>query len=68
MISFHLNRDNPREAQVLETLLVLYKQCYSIRQIVSDALLDFDGINRGYPKMLGVDEIKRAFSEVNDLL
>jgi hypothetical protein len=46
----------------------LDEQGYSMRQIVTDALLVFDGINSGYPKMLGVDEIKRTLSEVNDLL
>jgi hypothetical protein len=57
MVNFRLNLDNPRETQVLETLLVLDEQGYSMRQIVTDTLLVFDGIISGYPKMLRVDEI-----------
>jgi hypothetical protein len=67
VISFRLNPDNLREDQALEILQTHQANGYSIRHIITEALLKFDEIN---PEQTDVklDELKTNLELVSLLL
>jgi hypothetical protein len=67
VISFRLNQDNPREAQALEVLRTLCSDGYSIRQIITDALLKLYA-SKSKPMTIVLDELNETLSQVNLLL
>ena len=49
VFSFRLNDDNPREAQAREEIKAWVKEGYSLRYIITEALLiDFDNKTRAF--------------------
>ena len=72
VISFRLDVDNPREAQALDTLQSLCEKGYSIRRIVTDALLNLDvsDILIGAPEQGElfeiIDQIKILLTQLDD--
>jgi hypothetical protein len=41
VIGFRLSEDNPREAQAMDVIGTWVSQCYSLRHILTDALIKF---------------------------
>ncbi|MGD2159365.1 MAG: hypothetical protein PVG14_05880 [Anaerolineales bacterium] len=68
VISFRLDKDNPRESRALGVLLARREQGYSVRHVITNALLIWDEIDQDRFGMLEMDELKRTLSEVSLLL
>lgn len=62
VFSFRLDPDNPREAQAKDVIDSWVSQGYSLRQILTDALIEFenrDGIDTNW---------KNIFDQLSDLI
>ncbi|MGB6679797.1 MAG: hypothetical protein WBF08_00555 [Candidatus Bathyarchaeia archaeon] len=67
VISFRLNRDNPRGAQALEVLRAWRAKGYSTRHIITEALLNLDESQPEAKKGM-IDELTETLSQVSQLL
>ena len=64
VISFRLNHDNLREAKTLLILQDWIAKGYSLRQIITDALLKLDK-NEHDPESIMIGDLTEALSKVN---
>jgi hypothetical protein len=67
VISFRLNRNNLREAQALEVLGAWSAEGYSIRYILTEALLKLSDFNPEHTAAM-LNEAKMTLSQVSQLL
>lgn len=67
VISFRLSKDNPREEQALETIRAWSSKGYSVRHILTEALLQLSESN---PKQTAatIDELKTTLGQISQLL
>jgi hypothetical protein len=68
VISFRLDKENPREAKAFEVLKAWQGRGYSIRQTIAEALLQLD---KGTPEPVRgeqLDEINEALSQLRQLV
>ena len=63
--SFRLSNDNPREAQAREVIEAWVEEGYSLRLLVTDALVNFR--KQSY-KTSVMDEILRQLDNIQDML
>jgi hypothetical protein len=68
VISFRLNKENPREAQAYEVLKIWQGQGYSIRQTITEALLRPDEPQTQPVPSETIDEINELLSQVRRML
>ncbi len=68
VISFRLNKDNPREAKALEVLKARSVEGYKIQHIITDALLKLDEHRKDPSTIVALDELNNTLSQVNQLL
>ena len=66
VISFRLDKENPREAKALLILQEWRKKGYSVRQTITDALVRLD--NNGHNSDSSIEELNEALSQVNHLI
>jgi hypothetical protein len=65
--SFRLNVDNPREAQAREVIEAWVEDGYSLRHIITEALLiSFDNKNGDEEVYALLEQIKRMISELEN--
>jgi hypothetical protein len=67
IISFRLSNDNPREAHALELLNSKHNQGYSIRFIITEALLMLENQGMGSEYQFLMIELRNILREVNNL-
>jgi hypothetical protein len=67
VISFRLNPDNPREAKAVQVLQTWAAQGFSIRQIITEALLKLDAPEIGFESAT-IEGLKDTLDHVNQLL
>jgi hypothetical protein len=67
VISFRLSKDNPREAQALDMLRAWSIEGYSVRQIITEALLKLTDINAEITADT-LSELKMTLEQVSQLL
>jgi hypothetical protein len=67
VISFRLNKDNLREAKALLILKEWRTKGYSLRQIITEALIKFDEAGKGLD-INAIENLKEALSQANHLL
>jgi hypothetical protein len=68
VISFRLDPNNPREAGTLQILARCQEQGYSVRQVLTEALLKYDQAGMEQVLQLQMDEILTRLNEVRDQL
>jgi len=69
VISFRLDKDNPREARALEVLRAWYAQGYSVRHILTEALLELEeSQQQDEVSAFALDEVNRALHQVIQML
>ena len=68
VISFRLNKDNPREARALNVIISRCAEGYSIRYIVTEALLGYNDLENGTTSMIGLDKLNDTLSQVYQVL
>lgn len=68
VISFRLDNRNPREAEALQVLACHQEQGYSIRQILTDALLKLKTAETEHEVNRHLAEILTSMSSINDNL
>ena len=64
VVSFRLSKDNPREAKAREVLRRLYHDGYSIRHILTEALLLFDTKDEHDP----FADVNQALEKIGQML
>jgi hypothetical protein len=64
VISFRLDKDNPREAQAKAVLKAWAKKGYSVRHVLTDALLGY----QGYHKDMDIHELHMKLDQINQML
>jgi hypothetical protein len=67
VISFRLNKDNQREASAILVLQEWIAQGYSIRQIITEALLKLDEVHRE-PSTTQLLELNEMLNQINQVL
>jgi len=67
VISFRLNRENPREALALEVLKNRFRKGFSVRYVLTEALLKLDE-SEDASKNISYNDLKEALHQVNQLL
>ena len=68
VISFRLNKDNPREAQALQVIKSWSAKGYSIRRVITQALLGLDSPDEEYLSKIGLKDLNETLTQVNQLL
>jgi hypothetical protein len=69
VISFRLDQDNPREARAREVLRAWYAQGFSVRHILTEALLALeDSKAQDEETTFALDEVNRALHQVIQML
>jgi len=69
VISFRLDKDNPREARAREVLHAWYAQGFSVRHVLTEALLALDeGQHQDEESEFALDEVNRALHQVIQML
>ncbi len=69
VISFRLDRDNPREARAREVLRAWYAQGYSVRYVLTEALLSLEeSQQQDQESTFALDEVNRTLHQVMQLL
>lgn len=68
VISFRLNRENPREAQALEILDAWGSRGYSVRYVITEALLKLHGPGPESIVDKQIPELSAVLNQVNKLL
>jgi hypothetical protein len=69
VISFRLDGDNPREARAREVLRAWYAQGYSVRHVLTEALLALDeGRHQDEESAFALDEVNRTLRQVIQML
>lgn len=68
VISFRLNKENPREAQAHAILKARYEKGHSIRHTITEALLRLDEPGISLIQDAKLDEINETLSRVSQLL
>jgi hypothetical protein len=68
VISFRLDANNRREADALQILARCQEQGYSVRQVLTEALLKFDQAGIEQVVQLQMDEILTRLNQVRDQL
>ena len=69
VISFRLDRDNPREARAREVLRAWYAQGYSVRHVLTEALLALEERQaQDEESAFALDEVNRTLHQVMQLL
>ena len=68
VISFRLDAKNPREADALQILARCQEQGYSVRHVLTEALLKFDQAGIEQVLQLQMDEILTRLNQVRDQL
>lgn len=68
VISFRLNKENPREAQAHTILKARYEEGHSIRHTITEALLRLDEPGAGSILDAKLDEITETLCRVSQLL
>jgi hypothetical protein len=64
VISFRLDQDNPREAQARAVLKAWVDQGYSVRHVLTEALLAY----RGYKEGVDIDELSHKLDQISNIL
>ena len=67
VISFRLSRDNSREAQALETLRAWRVEGYSVRHILTEALIQLSDL-KSEQTAATMDELRTTLGQVSQLL
>lgn len=67
VISFRISKNNSREARALDVLKTRCEEGYSIRYIITMALLRL-GDSEFEPKTIALDELNGTLKQVNQLL
>lgn len=68
VISFRLNKDNTREAQALEILEAWCSGGYSIRHVITEALLNLNAPGRGSVVNKATYDLNTTLDQVKKLL
>ena len=67
VISFRLNKNNPREARALNVIRDWFTEGYSIRHIITEALLRLDGTDSEQVSFTA-NELITSLHQINQLL
>ena len=67
VISFRLNKENPREERAIKVLEAKREDGYSIRHIITDAYLKMDSYE-SEPNAISLKDLNTILSEDNHLL
>ena len=69
VISFRLDEDNPREARAREVLRAWYAQGYSVRHILTEALLRLEESQKeAGESAFALDEVNQTLNQVIQML